>query len=242
MPFSLLLLLGVSLVILLVSVIVVRSKSIQEQNKLNILIILIIVFAVINTFNELRTIRPTSQNVNATVANQTMSVNRPSYEHKVYQTQWQNEFDELLGHNLLQYQDIKNSINNLASNKQLKLYFGMKGVGKTELFEYLADKLKKEKLPVWYMKCGHDNMYMDDLFRQNGFVNYLGLDGNIEKVNRNGMAPLIILDNVEYLLDDMNCQLCHFVRSVYDNRIVNIVMLMDGSSKLHIFQQSRDYY
>jgi Cdc6-related protein, AAA superfamily ATPase len=108
---------------------------------------------------------------------------------------------------------------------QLALLYHEGRVGKTFSVQMYTDYLQQHKIPTLYVSLKNPQT---DVFTFAGILkiaNLNVLDEVIQRFNDNGKIPIIFIDNIHNAFEKETCSLCTYLKGLYDNKQVNIILI-----------------
>jgi hypothetical protein len=112
---------------------------------------------------------------------------------------------------------------------QFALLYHEGRVGKTIAIQMYTDYLEKNKIPTLYVNIKNPQT---DVFTFAGLLkiaNLNVLDESIQKYNEHNKIPIIFIDNIHNAFDKDGCSLCTYLKGLYDNLQVNIILITNDA-------------
>jgi hypothetical protein len=228
MAFAILFLIVLSIVLVVGSILIWKSK-LPERDKMISVIGILSVFCLVSIFNEAR--RSSSGVVRVTVGD--------------FEKVWQHStpVDHALEYKLPILEDSRQFILNSFPNKwnpedskssyQFAFLYSEAKVGKTFAAQKYHEYLQKKSIPSFYINIKHPNTDPTQLALQLRISTLSDIDDVVEKSNRNGQVPVIFVDNIQNAFvketSGFPCQICAFFKGLYDSRKVNILLISSDS-------------
>jgi len=119
-------------------------------------------------------------------------------------------------------------------------------VGKTLAFKEYAKILQGNRVPTLYVQIKSPNTNIFQFAGTLKLADLSVLDEVIQRFNANGRVPNIFIDNIENAFNfeitndkSFPCSVCDYMKSLYDNKKVNIIFISNSSIVKDMLQSGK---
>lgn len=128
------------------------------------------------------------------------------------------------------------------------LVYSDRKVGKTLAFKEYAKILQGNRVPTLYIQIKNPNTNIFQFAGSMKLSDLSVLDEVIQRFNANGRIPNIFIDNIENAFNfeitnekSFPCSVCEYMKFLYDNKKVNIVLISNNSIVKDMLQSAESY-
>ena len=225
MPLALLFLILLS-IILLIGTYLIWKSDLPHNDKIIFIITILALFALVSIVNEAKKSSKEEIKYNLVDLERSFYTQRLAGSEFEYRLPLLTDFDEWIKKSLLDY--------NMESNETYVFGLMISGTrnGKTLAFQEYAKLLQQNKIPTLYIDIKDTNANIFNLleYMKLGDINIF--EDAIDKFNEDNRIPCIIIDNIQNgfantikEFERTKCDICEYLKILYDNKKVNILMI-----------------
>jgi len=126
---------------------------------------------------------------------------------------------------------------------QFAFLFAEGRVGKTLSTQEYVKYLQNKRIPALYVDIKQPNTNVFQFAGLLKLANLQVLEEVVERFNQNGRVPNIFVDDIQNAFvkdsETFPCSVCEFLKTLYDNKKVNIILISNDINAREILQSSK---